>query len=68
MKIGDRVYIIGREHPWKWSAGTIRSSFAGSRLVYAGGQTWEVELDAGSYHGHRVAVAEDELRVMETAA
>lgn len=49
FKVGDRVVIRDREHPWFGHAGVI---FAPLAKVL----DWKVELDGAA--GHRVGVAE----------
>jgi hypothetical protein len=55
MKVGDRVRITGRDHPWSGSTGRIVGTFDHHAL------DWTVELDGGDYPGHRVAASTADL-------
>lgn len=57
MKPGDRVLIVGRDHPWYAHAGVIEEPFNRAGLE------WAVKLD-GTYEP-TVACAEEELRAVE---
>jgi hypothetical protein len=57
--IGDRVFIVGREHPWHGSVGTVK------RPWVLPGNGWEIELD--NPPGHECAAHEDEVRLLARA-
>ncbi len=60
FKVGDRVGIIGVDHPHRGESGTItRPATGGPRSV---GLDWEVKLDGASRLADGCFVAEDEIR------
>jgi hypothetical protein len=55
VRPGDRVEIVGQDHPWHGSIGVIIGSFAYPGL------DWAVRLIDGPYPDHEVAVASSEV-------
>lgn len=53
MKIGDRILIIGKKHPWKSHTGEVLD-----RMQTLVGIMWRVRID----NGMEVGVKETELR------
>lgn len=60
MKVGDRVVIVGAQHPWRRAQGSIVGTFTpGSR--HTPDLRWTVGLDVGT----QVAASSRDLRVLK---
>jgi hypothetical protein len=62
MNIGDRVEIVGRDHPWRGERGTIVAPFD------LDGLDWTVQLDLTGISAHQTACATADLRVLSEAS
>lgn len=62
MRVGDRVEIVGRDHPWRGERGTIVDTFDHPGLE------WTVQLDTAGIGGQQCACATADLRVLTKGA
>lgn len=58
MRIGDRVEIIGQDHPWRGQRGTIVDTFDHPGLE------WTVQVDLPGISNQQAAAATAELRAL----